>query len=107
MTSTSADRLVSVATAGPVLDGIEFDSPSASKVVVAVMDPARGPVLRTFARDAVSERTEPGVDDAALALLIRRTPHPAGRGSGAGGTSGGGRGRAGHTRGAAHRPTGR
>ncbi|HEX6391234.1 MAG TPA: hypothetical protein VFZ89_17360 [Solirubrobacteraceae bacterium] len=107
MAPTPEDRLVTVATAGPQLDGIEFDSPSASKVVVAVMDPGRGPVLRTFSRSAVTERTEPGPDDQALALLIRRTPLPGGAGGGGRGGASGGRGRAGHTRGAAHRPTGR
>jgi hypothetical protein len=105
MAPTPDTRLVSIATAGPVLDGIEFDSPSASKVVVAVVDPDRGPVLRTFPRDVVSERTEPGPDDQALALLIRRTPPPT-RGASRG-ASGAGQGRAGHTRGPSHRPTGR
>jgi len=106
MTPTPEDRLVSVATAGPVIDGIEFDSPTASKVVVAVMDPGRGPVFRTVPRSAVTERTEPGPDDHALALLIRRTPLPT-RGGAGGAGGGGGRGRPGHTRGPSHRPTGR
>jgi hypothetical protein len=106
MAPTPEDRLVTVATAGPQLDGIEFDSPSASKVVVAVIDPKRGPVLRTYSRSDVSERTEAGPDDKALALLIRRTPLAGGGGNGRGG-AGAGRGRAGHTRGPAHRPTGR
>jgi hypothetical protein len=106
MAPTPEDRLVTVATAGPQLDGIEFDRPSHNKVVVAIIDPARGPVLRTFAESAVSERTESGPNDKALALLIKRTPLPAG-GGGRGGGGGGGRGRTGHTRGPAHRPTGR
>ena len=106
MTSTPDDLLVTVATAGPQLDGIVFDRPSASKVVVAIIDPARGPVLRTFAESAVTERTEPGPDDQALSLLVKRTPRPGG-GGGRGGGGGGGGGRAGHTRGPAHRPTGR
>ncbi len=105
MAPTPEDRLVTVATAGPEIDGIEFDSPSAAKVVVAVMDPGRGPVLRTFQRSAVTEREEPGPDDHALALLIRRTPHPSGGGGGRG-RAGGGGGRAGHTRGPSHRPQG-
>jgi hypothetical protein len=105
MAPTPEDRLVTVATAGPDIDGIEFDSPSASKVVVAVMDPGRGPVLRTFQRSAVTEREAPGPDDQALALLIRRTPHPLGGGADRGG-SGRGRGRPGHTRGPGHRPQG-
>ena len=35
--------LVKVATAGPLIDGIVFDTPSATKVVVAVVDPVAGP----------------------------------------------------------------
>jgi hypothetical protein len=100
-----AGTLVKVATGGPEIDGIVFDVPSASKVVVAVRDRARGPVLRTVDRTALSERTEEGADDRALQLLVRRTA-PASRGSARGGSPSGG-GRAAHTRGAAHRPTGR
>jgi hypothetical protein len=105
MAPTPEDRLVTVVTAGPQLDGIEFDRPSATKVVVAIIDPERGPVLRTFPDSAVSERTESGPNDHALALLIRRTPLPARTGRGRGG-KGGGHGRAAHTRGADHRATG-
>lgn len=97
--------LVKVATDGPVIDGIVFDHPSSSKVVVAVIDRTRGPVFRTVHPDALSEREAEGDADRALRLLIKRTP-PAQRG-GARGGSGGGRGRAGHTRGAMHRPTGK
>ena len=105
MDLTAAGNLVKVATAGPQIDGIVFDVPSASKVVVAVMDRTRGPVLRTVDRDALTERTEAGPDDRALQLLIRRTA-PASRGT-ARSEAGGGGGRAAHTRAAAHRPTGR
>src|SRR4051795_10337957 len=105
MEPISAGELVKVATDGPELDGIVFDTPSPSKVVVAVLDPGRGPVFRTVHPRALSERTTEGADDKALRLLIRRTPppvHPA-----AGGGAAGGHGRAGHTRAATHRPTGR
>jgi hypothetical protein len=97
--------LVKVATGGPELDGIVFDTPSRSKVVVAVVDASRGPVLRTFSAEDLTERTEEGPDDRALQLLLRRTPPPA-RGGRRGGVDGGGP-RQGHARGAAHRPTGR
>src|SRR4051812_3052203 len=103
MESTSVGDLVRVATGGPDVDGIVFDVPSASKVVVAVVDRARGPMFRTVHPDTLSPRTEEGADDKALRLLIRRTPPPA-HGAARGGSSGGGR-RAGHTRGASHRPT--
>lgn len=105
MATTSEHRLVKVATAGPEIDGIVFDTPSQSKVVVAVIDRTKGPVLRTVHPDAVSEREEDGPDDHALALLIKRTPPPVRAGGRAGGNAG--RGRAAHTRGASHRPTGR
>jgi hypothetical protein len=105
MDSADTGELVKVATGGPEIDGIVFDYPSRSKVVVAVVDPARGPVLRTFNPKALTERTEEGPDDRALRLLVRRTPPPA-RGGTRGGVTGG-RARAGHTRGAMHRPTGK
>jgi hypothetical protein len=97
--------LVKVATRGPQLDGIAFDVPSSSKVVVAVMDRARGPVLRSVDRAAVTERTDAGPDDAQLQLLIRRTP-AVNRGTGRVG-GGIGSGRAGHQRAAGHRTTGK
>jgi hypothetical protein len=97
--------LVRVATGGPQIDGIVVDTPSDSKVVVAVMDRVRGPVLRTVRRTTVVERTEAGPDDRALQLLVRRTP-PAARGAARGGAGAGSR-RAGHTRAATHRTTGR
>src|SRR5579859_1050847 len=86
-------------------DGLVFDMPSASKVVVAVMDRRRGPVLRTVHPRTLSDRAEDGADDAVLRRLLRRTPTPV-RG-GASGGAGTGHGRAAFTRAATHRPTGR
>jgi hypothetical protein len=105
MEQIGAGTLVKVATGGAQVDGIVFDVPSASKVVVAVIDPKRGPVLRTVERDAVSERTDESADDRALQLLVKRTA-PASRGSGRSGVPVG-QGRTAHARAAAHRPTGR
>jgi hypothetical protein len=105
MEPTGAGDRVSVATGGPQIDGIVFD-PSGAKVVVAVIDRTRGPVLRSFDPGALSERTEAGDDDRALELLIRRTPPPA-RGAARGGSNAPGGASAGHSRGASHRPTGR
>jgi hypothetical protein len=105
MESTAVGKLVKVATGGPEVDGIVFDVPSATKVVVAVVDPGRGPVFRTVPAATVSERTEEGAHDKALRLLIRRTPPPVHGAAREG--SGAGRGRAGHTRAATHRTTGR
>jgi hypothetical protein len=106
MESIGAGELVTVAAdEGPELDGIVFDTPSSSKVIVAVVDRTRGPVFRTVHPSTLSPRTEDSPHDRALRLLVRRTPppvHEAVRGA-----STGGRGRAGHFRGAAHRPTGR
>jgi hypothetical protein len=98
-------ELVKVATGGPERDGIVFDVPARSRVVVAVVDPDRGPVLRTFSVSALSERTEAGPDDRALEAVLRRTPSPV-RGGTRGGVTGG-RARPGHTRGTIHRPTGK
>ncbi|HEY5431518.1 MAG TPA: hypothetical protein VIK04_20550 [Solirubrobacteraceae bacterium] len=97
--------LVHVASGGPALDGVVFDTPSSSKVVVAVVDPGRGPAFRTVHPDALSERAEEGPQDQALRFLIRRTPSPAHGSARPGGS--GGQGRAAHTRSATHRPTGR
>jgi hypothetical protein len=99
-------ELVKVADGGRTFDGIVFDTPSTSKVTVAVMDAARGPVFRTFPADAVTARTEAGSDDRALSLLIRRTWQP-GRGGSAPGGAGATRGQDGHTRAAMHRTTGK
>jgi len=105
MEPISVGDLVKVAGSGPQLDGIVFDMPSRTKVVVAVVDPARGPVFRTFHPKALTERTQEGPEDRALLLLIRRTPTPV---HGAGqGSAGPGRGSQGHGRRAMHRTTGK
>jgi hypothetical protein len=98
-------ELVRVVGDGPELDGIVFDTPSGSKVVVAVMDRARGPVFRTVHPKFLTERTEEGPHDRALQLLLRRTPSPS-HGSARPGARGG-RGRPAHTRAAGHRTTGK
>jgi hypothetical protein len=97
--------LVTVANGGPKLDGIVFDTPSSSKVVVAVVDPTRGPMFRTVSPATLTERAEEGAQDRALRLLVRRTPTPirGGQGGGARGAAG----RSGFRRGAMHRTTGR
>lgn len=105
MDSTGAGDLVKVTTGGPEVDGIVFDTPSANKAVVAIVDAARGPVLRTVNLDALAERAEPGPSDKALQLLIRRTPPPV-HGAARDGAGVGGR-RSGHTRAATHRTVGR
>ena len=87
------------------LDGLVFDTPSSTKVIVALVDPTRGPLFRTVNPNALTEREQEGPNDHALRLLVRRTPPP--HSAGARGASGGGQGRSGFTRGAAHRPTGR
>jgi hypothetical protein len=98
-------ELVKVAGSGVELDGIVFDTPSRSKVVVAVVDPGRGPVFRTVHPKTLTERTEAGPDDRALHLLIRRTPPPVGRAAGSGVAAE--RGNRGHARAAMHRTTGK
>lgn len=105
MESTSAGGLVKVAGGGPELDGIVFDTPSRTKVIVAVVDPSRGPVFRTVHPNTLSERTEEGPHDRALWLLVRRTSPPV-RGAARGG-AGAVQGRPGHTRAAMHRTTGK
>jgi hypothetical protein len=105
MESIGAGDLVTVAGSGPALDGIVFDTPSRSKVAVAVMDAHRGPVFRMVHPDALSERQEEGPHDRALRLLMRRTPSPVR--AGPRGAGGGAQARAGFTRSAAHRSTGR
>jgi hypothetical protein len=105
METVHAGELVRIAGGATQLDGIVFDTPSASKVVVAVVDPDRGPVFRTFHPDTLTERAEEGPQDRALRLLLRRTPAPVP--GGARGAARGGQGRAGHTRAATHRTTGK
>jgi len=102
---TSIGELVRVGAGGSALDGIVFDVPSRSKVVVAVVDPDRGPVFRTVSPSQLTERQEESSDDRTLRLLIRRTPPPVP--GAARGTVVGGRGRSGFRRDSTHRPTGR
>jgi hypothetical protein len=105
MESTTVGELVKVATAGPLIDAIVFDTPSVHKAVVALVDRKRGPVLRTVDVSALSAREEAGPDDRALQALIRRTPAPAH--AAARGSAGVGRGHDAHSRGASHRTTGK
>jgi hypothetical protein len=105
MESIGVGELVTVASGAAELDGIVFDTPSSSKVVVAVVDPARGPIFRTVSPKALTERKAEGPHDRALRLLVRRTPPPV-RGA-ARGESGGGRTRSGFKRSAMHRTTGK
>ena len=105
MESLVAGQLVKVATAGPVVDGIVFDVPSEQKVVVAVVDPKKGPAFRSVGREAVSEREDAGPQDRALQSLIRRTPATA-RGGGKG-SAGSVQGRSGFGRASMHRTTGK
>jgi hypothetical protein len=105
MDALGAGELVKVADGTAELDGLVFDRPSSSKVIVAVVDPARGPVFRTVNPNTLTEREQEGPNDRALRLLVRRTPPPP-NATARGATRGGLR-RAGFTRGAAHRPTGR
>jgi hypothetical protein len=105
MDTTRSGTLVKVAGAGPTLDGIVFDTPSRTKVVVAVVDSGRGPVFRTVHPNALTERTEDGPHDPALRLLIKRTPAPTRATDRS--APGAGRRDAGHTRVAMHRTTGK
>jgi hypothetical protein len=105
MDAASAGDLVTVAGEGPELDGIVFDTPSRTKAVVAVVDPARGPLFRTVHPRTLLERAEEGPSDRALRLLIRRTP-PSVRGA-ARGDGAAGRSSPGHARGTMHRTTGK
>jgi hypothetical protein len=106
MPPTTDIELVKVSDGGREIDGMVFDAPSRSKVTVAVMDPARGPQLRTFHPDALTPRTDAGADDRALSLLIRRTWRSTQGGSAPGGAAAT-RGQDGHTRAARHRTTGK
>jgi hypothetical protein len=105
MEEASPGDLVTVADGSAQLDGLVFERPSRSKVVVAVVDPTRGPLFRTVDPSTVTEREQEGPNDRALRLLVRRTPPPAN--AVAPGATRGGQRRAGFTRGTAHRPTGR
>lgn len=105
METLAIGDLVRITGGGPELDGIVFDTPSRSKVVVAVVDPGRGPVFRTVHRETLTARETEGSDDPALRLLIRRTPPPV-RAAARDGVNVR-KGAAGFTRGASHRSTGR
>jgi hypothetical protein len=98
-------ELVSVAGFGPVLEGVVFDTPSSSKVVVAVFDSKRGPLFRTVSPKTLTAREQEGSHDRELHRLIRRTPPPAHGAARAAAVSGGGR--SGFKRGAMHRATGK
>jgi hypothetical protein len=106
MEHPSGGELVTVAREGGARDGIVFHVPSASKVVVAVSDRTRGPILRTVHPSALTERSVAGPHDQALRQLIRRTPAAA-RGGPRGGNGPGQGPRGGHVRAPAHRATGR
>ncbi|MET0816967.1 MAG: hypothetical protein ABWZ67_05405 [Solirubrobacteraceae bacterium] len=98
-------QLVTLSLGGPALDGIVFATPSQRKVVVAVVDPQRGPGFKTIDPATVTEREVAGAHDPALWGLIRRTPATS-----AGGpiqSKGSVQGRRGHTRSATHRTTGK
>lgn len=105
MTSLREGELATVAAESGERDGIVFHVPSRSKVVVAVPDPARGPVMRTFHPRTLAARSEAGTHDEALRRLIRRTP--AARRGDPRGPNGPGNGPRGHTRSPSHRPTGK
>jgi hypothetical protein len=104
MDAATPGELVKVADGGAELDGLVFDRPSSSKVIVAVVDRTRGPLFRSVNPNALTRREHEGPDDRVLRLLVRRTPPPH---SAARGATNGGERRSGFTRGAAHRPTGR
>jgi hypothetical protein len=106
MTALRAGELVTVAGERAERDGIVFEIPSNSKVIVAVPDARRGAVLRTVHPRMVTERSKAGAHDEALRRLIRRSASAAGP-SGPAGAGGAGRGRPGHSRPAAHRTTGK
>ena len=105
MTPASAGERVTVTDGSEQLDGIVFDTPSNSKVIVAVVDPARGPVFRTVNPNTLTERAKEGPSDRALRLLIRRTPTPSHGAPGSAARAE--QRRSGFKRGATHRPTGR
>jgi hypothetical protein len=105
MEPVAVGDLVHVAGGGTPLDGIVFDIPNRSKVVVAVVDPSRGPGFRSVPPGTLTMREKESSDDPALRLLIRRTQSPV-RGATHDGVNVR-KGAAGFTRGASHRSTGR
>lgn len=96
-------QLVSVATDDGDVDGVVAHVASLVKVEVAVEDAENGPVFRIVHPKSLTPREKPGPADEALRRVIHRAAAPGH--SAAGGSSG--RGRRAHSRGAAHRPTGR
>ena len=96
-------QLVRVATEGGAMDGVVAHVASLVKIEVAVDEAGTGPVFRSAHPKALTPRDTPGPADDALRSLIHRAG-AVGHGS-PGGASG--HGRRAHTRGAAHRPTGR
>jgi hypothetical protein len=96
-------QLVSVAAEGVAVDGVVAHVASLVKVEVAVDAAGSGPVFRAVHPKRLTPRHAPGPTDDALRSLIRRAG--AARHNTPGGTSA--HGRRAHTRGAAHRPTGR
>ena len=96
-------QLVRVASDDGDQDGIVAHVAGLVKVEVAVDQPEGGPMFRTAHPKSLTPRDEPGPSDDELRRLIHRAAAPGH--TDAGGTSG--RGRRAHTRGAAHRTTGR
>lgn len=96
-----AGQLVTVTDDGATFDGIVAQTPSILKLVVVVPDEKGEPVLRTFHRSALRERSRAGEHDTAL----RRALGKASAGGHDGARSA--QGRRGHTRAPAHRSTGR
>jgi hypothetical protein len=97
--------LVTVATGGPLLDAIVVERPSPQKAIVAVVDAAKGPVMRSVSVDVLAEREAEGPHDKALHSLIRRSQHAFGGGPRGGG--GGVQGSRGFGRAAMHRREGK
>jgi hypothetical protein len=105
MEQTDAGELVKVAVGSREIDGIVFDATGGAKVVVAMVDRERGPVMRTVELKALTQRADAGPDDHALQMLIRRTPFGV-RGAARSGAGPSGA-RAGHKRASMHRTTGK
>src|SRR3954453_16105573 len=97
--------LVTVATGGPLIDAIVVSRPSPQKAMVAMVAPAKGPVLRSVGVDTLAEREAEGPHDKALWSLIRRSPQAFG--SGPSGAAGAARGSRGHARSSVHRREGK
>ena len=96
-------QLVTVATDDGEVDGVVAHVAGLVKVEVAVAHEGSEPVFRTAHPKSLTPRDEPGPADDELRRLIHRAAAPGHSAPG----GGSGRGRRAHTRGAAHRPTGR